>query len=263
MSVREGGVGKSIFLRIDPREIIIDPGFNPRTEMDLEELMPQIAENGVQEPVRVHKREDGYHLVNGGRRVAACLKLIEQGIPIKDIPAIVLRGHIPQGELLLQAVMAHEGKPFTKREEAEMYRRFVKWGWSQAEIARECGKPHSHISQRLLLLEAEPVVRQAYDAGEIGYVETLAIIRESHNGRPQEAVLHDLRILKAASSSKRVRKARPVLSVEEQREANKIRLSKVLDDIPMVTAIEWLIEYYAQHTSGKVCGSQGLIEDCP
>lgn len=268
MSTQPGGTAKQpVFLRIDPREIIIDPGFNPRTEMDLEELMPQIAENGVQEPIRVHKRDDGYHLVNGGRRVHACLKLIEQGIPIKDILAIVLYGYISKEDLLFEAVRAHGGKPLTKLEEAEVYRRYIGWGWSQSKICHRFDKPASIVSARLRLLDAKPAVRQAYKEGTIGYTTTLELIRKSsREGRPQEVVLRDMRSLKAASSSKRTRRKRPVLSVVAPQEADKRRLRIVFDNMPDDIVIETmsarlLIKYGAQHASNPSSAGERLSED--
>ena len=63
---------KDLFL-IDPRNIVVEDGFNVRIDFDLDELKEQIKANGVLNPITViaFKDENGdekYRLVDGERR---------------------------------------------------------------------------------------------------------------------------------------------------------------------------------------------------
>lgn len=47
-------------------------------------LLADIAQNGIKTPLRVNKTVDGYHVVDGGHRLACCKQL-----GIKVVPCIV------------------------------------------------------------------------------------------------------------------------------------------------------------------------------
>ena len=85
--------------------IVIEEGFNPRTEIDLggqRRLEHSIEQRGILQPVLVDPREDGeYVLVDGHRRIQAAAKLGLLEIPIS------IRASQDEGDNLIDAVVAN------------------------------------------------------------------------------------------------------------------------------------------------------------
>ena len=116
---------------IDPRNIIVVDGFNSRVDFDLDMLCESIKENGVLNPLTVIKTTDEegnekYRLVDGERRYRSVMRLIEEGIDIARIPAILIP-NMSDAELLVQQIVRNDGKPFNEYEYALACDKFEKY----------------------------------------------------------------------------------------------------------------------------------------
>jgi ParB/RepB/Spo0J family partition protein len=173
----KGILGRGNIYRVDPREIRVIGGWNPRTDFTgEEELMNSIAQNGVIEPLMVRKAEDGIVLVDGERRLRATLRAIKAGHNIVSVPALFLEKNINDIEALFFTLIANDGKRLEPVEEAEAFRRFKAWGLSAEEIANRIGRKDVYVKRRLELVNAAPEVKQALKEKKVGVNEARKIV---------------------------------------------------------------------------------------
>ena len=142
MFERKKSAGKIYAL---PIESIQPSPFQARTHFDEQELAglaASIRENGLLQPIAVRKREDGYELVAGERRLRAC-KMAK----MQTIPAILCdyADEKTAAMGLLENLQREDLNPF---EQAQGLRDvMVLWDCTQAEAAKRLG-----MAQRLLQL---------------------------------------------------------------------------------------------------------------
>lgn len=163
---------KDLFL-IDPRNIVVEDGFNVRIDFDLDELKDQIKANGVLNPITViaFKDENGnekYRLVDGERRYRATMEAIGEGANIPWIKALKAPKDSTTEDLYIEQMMRNEGKRFTEYECALMFRRFKEeFGYSQVEIADKFKKSPAFVSKCLSLLDLPPYIQEKIVRGEL------------------------------------------------------------------------------------------------
>lgn len=179
-------VGKAQMLLLNPKNIVINVGFNPRIDRgDIAELVKSIKRNGVQQPIKVRKAGKHYELVDGERRLTAVLKL-----GLRSIPALEDKGKRTDEDLLSLALICNDGKPLAPVEEADAFRRLVKGGWSPRAIAVATGKSLRLVKDRLTLISAHPDVAAAVRSGKLNVGTALAIAKKAKGkGRKQKGLV--------------------------------------------------------------------------
>lgn len=155
--------GRVLFLPVDA----IQPNpEQPRRSFDqpaLEELAESIRAMGVLQPLTVRRREGGWELVAGERRLRAARLAGLETIPCLSIQAD------SQASSLLALVENLQRKDLDFWEEALALRRLVDtYRLSQEEVARRVGKSQSAVANKLRLLRLAP--------------ETLALLRDGGAG---------------------------------------------------------------------------------
>lgn len=172
---------KSDAFEFDPRKIKVVDGWNPRTDFSGEdELMASIKIRGVIEPLEVRKTTDKtVELVDGERRLRATMKLIEQGVDIRQVPVFVKSTKVPEITLYFDAIIKNSGKPLTPVEESTAFKRLTEWGVPIKEIADTCGRSVSHVRNRLELADAAPVVKNAVADKSITTQDAIKIVKTS------------------------------------------------------------------------------------
>jgi ParB family chromosome partitioning protein len=153
-----------------PAEIPIDRiernPFQPRTsfaEEALAELAASIAAHGVLQPILVTETLDGYRLVAGERRLRAA-----QMAGLKRIPAVIRQAD-DQDQLELALVENLQRADLNAMEAARAYRQLRdRFGMTNEAIADQVGKARPTITNTLRLLDLEPEVQDAIEAGRIG-----------------------------------------------------------------------------------------------
>lgn len=165
--------GRSDIHRVDPRKLVIIPGWNNRDEgPELDEhidmLAQSIAEVGVKTPIQV-KLEDGKMIVKAGHcRTRATMRAIEHyGIDIKTVPVTSVDRFASDEDLILEQIITNSGKPLTTMEEARVYKKLLDHGWNQSDIAKKVGKSNGRISQVLNLLTMPAQVQAAVASGAV------------------------------------------------------------------------------------------------
>ena len=205
---------KDLFL-IDPRNIVVENGFNVRIDFDLDELKEQIKENGVLNPITViaFKDENGdekYRLVDGERRYRATMLAIQEGADIGYVKALKADPKSTTEQLYLEQMMRNEGKRFSEYECAIMFRRFKEeFGYSQLEIAEKFKKSPAYVSKCLSLLDMPPALQQKIVKGEISVMAAKEIVKsystEDEQIKAAKAAIKDAKSQgKATASNKEV-----------------------------------------------------------
>jgi ParB family chromosome partitioning protein len=145
-----------------PLEQIHPSPNNPRENLTgIDELAQSINEQGLIQPLVVQRVPglDGYQIVAGHRRHAACRK-----IRWHKVPCIVRRDMLPDEELLAMLVENGQRAGLDPIEEARALNRLRLRGMSLNDVARKIGRSYSHVNGRLHLLslpiEEQEEIRQ-------------------------------------------------------------------------------------------------------
>lgn len=151
-----------------PIDSVASPARDARSQINdekLKSLQRSIKQLGVLQPIMVVERKKGeYEVVAGHRRLLAC-----QANGMATVPARII---YPE-ELFGEMVKLHENverEDLSVMDEARSYEHFMKvLKLSQAEVAAKAGKSEGYISQRLSILAAPEIVREALADGVISF----------------------------------------------------------------------------------------------
>ena len=168
---------KTDIYKIDPRNIVVEDGFNSREDFgDIDTLAKQIEENGVLNPISVvpFKDEDGnekYRLIDGERRYRAVMSLLDRGVSVDRIPALFQPKSADQKALLVQQNIRNEGKGFNEMELAIAYKKLLDEGMTKEEIAEKiAGGKHSKVNYCLGHLNRDERIQKLIADGKVSGV---------------------------------------------------------------------------------------------
>jgi len=151
-------------LKINPDRIVINP-HQPRTvfsETALNDLAESIKQHGIIQPLIVTKKDGGFELIAGERRLRSA-KLIG----LKEVPVIV-REEQEQKKLELALIENLQREDLNSLETARAYKRLIdEFNITQEEAARRVGKARSSVANALRLLSLPAVIQDALSAGKI------------------------------------------------------------------------------------------------
>lgn len=237
--------------QVSPLNIVVVEGFNSRQDFgDITELAEQIKEQGVLNPITVQsfKDENGdekYHLVDGERRYRAVMKLLEDGIDIQRVPAIIVPKNLSQEELLIQQVLRNEGKKFNEYEMAIFCQKLMQvCGYTQGEVANKIGKKPAQVSQWLSLLNIDnKELRDQIKNNKVSGATVRDILRA--NGNDEEKTLEEIKkaqeVEKESGSNKKITLSKVQGNVIIQKASNDIR--KGLQQL-----FKYIEKYQQEHT---------------
>ncbi len=156
--------------------IVIEEGFNPRTEIDRGEqrrLEHSIEQRGILQPVLVEPRDDGdYVLVDGHRRIEAAAKLGLMEIPIS------IRSSREEGDNLVDAVLANQlHAHLNPLEEALACRRLIETRLSRKEVAAKLEMTQATVKERLGILDLPEGLWPRVANGEIPLLAVKALVQ--------------------------------------------------------------------------------------
>lgn len=189
--------GRSDVHKVDPRMLVIEPGWNTRDEgpeldAHIDQLAQSIANNGFNQtkPISV-KMVDGKLLVRDGHcRTRACIRAIEHyGADLVAVPVIPFDRYANDADMIVDQVISNSGKPLTPLEEARVYKKLLDLGWQQSVIAQKVGKSSGRISQILDLLTMPASVQSAVAAGEISATLANKVVKSSENAQAATAAV--------------------------------------------------------------------------
>ena len=176
---------KTDLLKIDPRAIDVQEGFNARTDYgDIESLRDSIIENGVEVPMKVYRNPDEkgrYILVDGHRRHRATMMAIEGGADIAYVPARLAERNSNQESRLFDMIITNDGKPLSTYEQGVVYSRLLAYGYNQSEIAKKVGKSAALVGNAIRLATAPKVIQDYITQDMISSSLASQILRDTPN----------------------------------------------------------------------------------
>ena len=186
MFERKKSAGKIYAL---PIESIQPSPFQARTnfnEQELAGLAASIRENGLLQPIAVRKKEDGYELVAGERRLRAC-KMAK----MQTIPAILCDYADDKTAAmgLLENLQRENLNPF---EQAQGLRDvMVLWDCTQAEAAKRLGMAQPTLANKLRLLQLTQDQRQFVLDNGLTERHARAVLRLPENRRSEALITQE------------------------------------------------------------------------
>ena len=176
------GITKMTAFMLDPRLIKVEPGFNarPLDEEHVEEFVVSIIAGGYIPPMAV-KVIDGEPTVRDGHhRLEAYMRAIAKGADIKSVQVVEFTGNDADAVALL--VTSAGGMPLTPLQRGVQYKKLVKFGWTNQQIAEVSGKSVQHVTDMLLLANSNNDVQQLVSSGQVAAHVALKTVRNEGAG---------------------------------------------------------------------------------
>ena len=205
----------------------IDPSpYQPRKEFDeeaLKALAESIKEKGVLQPLLVRKKENGYELIAGERRLRAS-KLAG----LTEVPVIVKE--MSDKEVLEVALVENLLREnLSAIEEAEGLQRLMnEFSHTQEALSQIVGKSRSHIANTLRLLGLPLSVQNMIKEGKLSAGQArnlvglenaeelaLLIIKKDLNVRQVEELVNKLKSGKLADKKEKIAKNEDIADIEK------------------------------------------------
>ena len=146
----------------------------PRTSFDpakLDELSRSIKERGVIQPVTVRRREGGYELIAGERRVLAAKKA-----GFDTVPAMVVDANDEEA-LQLSLIENIQRDDLNPIEHARAYHEMAtRFKLTQEQVARRVGKDRTSVANYLRLLSLPEKIRQMITEAKLSFGHARALL---------------------------------------------------------------------------------------
>lgn len=171
---------------VDVRNITVQDGFNVRKDYgeadgSFEWLKNNIKENGVKNPIRCYRKNGKYILVDGHRRIRACMQLLkEEGIEMRVRVNLEEKG-TSREQRVIDMMTLNEGKRLNPLEEAEAVNRLIQYGLEEIEISKKIGKTLTYISNLKLLQSAPEHIKKMVRSEQISSTLLLELMRETED----------------------------------------------------------------------------------
>ncbi len=239
---------------------IVPNEYQPRkvfSDEKLKELAASIKEQGVIQPVLVHRAGAGYGLIAGERRWRAA-----RLAGLKTIPALIKEA--TKRELLEMALIENiQREDLNALEAAEAYKRLQdEFKLTQDDLAKRVGKERSTVTNFLRLLHLPKEIKQELAAGTLSMGHAKALLSlERNRDQIQAAALivkKGLSVREAESLAARLKnppKERKIRQSQETRSLEE-RLKKSLGTKVSISAKSKggriIIEYYSAEELDRI-----------
>lgn len=156
-----------------PMSSIVPNPFQPRKHFNdesMRSLVDSIKKHGINQPILVRRKNDGYELIAGERRFRAC-----QLAGLDQIPSII-KSVSDEESLQLALIENIERQDLNSVEVARAYGRLIsEFGYTHQAIADAFGRSRSAVSNTLRLLNLPESIQIEVETGEIseGHARTL------------------------------------------------------------------------------------------
>jgi ParB family chromosome partitioning protein len=173
-----------LLLPVEEVRVRSDPRRANEDRAALSELMISIAQVGLIEPVVVReRRENGYELIAGARRLAACRLLGH-----REIPCIVVQAGDEKSALLSLAENLHR-KDLHYLDEAERLKALLDRGTlTEEQLLTRIGKSEPYLDNRLRLLNLSTAVRARLRSANLSERHARALLRLNDGERQKQAL---------------------------------------------------------------------------
>lgn len=161
-SIKDIMLGRSDVYKLNPFDIVIEPGFNardvnsPGTLEHIDGLAKSIANFGLQRPLKVRMKGNRPVLRDGECRLRAVKRAIEvYGAEIRTVDCLLASKGMSDADDILSLVVENSGRDLNALEKSDVFKRLMSHGWSLNEIADRSGLSTVRVTQ-LIELAAVP-----------------------------------------------------------------------------------------------------------
>ncbi|HEX9917197.1 MAG TPA: ParB/RepB/Spo0J family partition protein [candidate division Zixibacteria bacterium] len=166
--------GKGNLIQLEIKKVKPNP-YQPRGAFDqtkLEELVDSIRQRGLVQPLVVRRKEDGFELVVGERRLLAAQKA-----GLNFVPALLLDKLTKQEMMEMALVENIQREDLNPIDQAKGYSRLItECGVSQKELSKRIGKDRSSVSNILRLLNLPDKIQRYLSEGKLSEGHARAIL---------------------------------------------------------------------------------------
>lgn len=235
MSLKEMASGRKDLFMLDPRLLVVEPGWNvrepgPELEEHIQTLMASIAEIGIQEPLTIYMRGEEPVITNGHCRYTAVMRLIANGTDIKAVPVRVEERYASEADRILSMLTRNAGKPLTPLEKGMVFKRLLGHGWKVEEIAKKSGVTPEYASRLLTLTAAPSPVINMVRNNQVSATTAVETLKDLGEEKATEVLQGALAVAtsegKAKATPKHIERHRAASSGDET-EAKPIKWGKV------------------------------------
>lgn len=225
---------RSDVLNIDPRNIEVMEGFNVRKDYgDIDALADSIRANGVIVPLRGFKEGEKFIITDGHRRLAACMKLVEEGVTMR-VPFVSGGKGYNEERRIIDMIISNDGKNLNPVEEAEAITRLSNLGLTDKEISQKTGRNIVTISGLKSIASAPTKVKRMIESGQIAATEVLQIVRkEKDASKVVEVIERAVESAKASGKKKATAKDLKKASGKHSSVSDLKKLIKVYGEVPV------------------------------
>jgi len=196
--INSGTAKRADSLKMRIEDLHEEPGFNLRDEGEdlqasIEAIVSHLANGGRLPPLEVRPRpEGGAWIVDGHRRSRAYRLADERGLPVRDPKSgeLFVKVELFQGndaDRTLRVITSAEGRALAPLEVAKGYARLRGFGWKADDIAAKVCKTRQHVSQMLILADANSDVHALVRSGAVS--ASLAVKVVHTHGEDAGAIL--------------------------------------------------------------------------
>jgi ParB/RepB/Spo0J family partition protein len=198
MFVKMDKLKRKDMFKINPKDVVVNYDLNPRKDYvgndpeRWEDFKNSIKSEGVKVPIHIFydKGSDAYMLAHGFRRMRAVLELIEDGVDIKEIPALKVSDN--QETILLDHITLNSGMPLNPVELASILGQLEKYGYKSAEISTKTGINIQKVYAYLKFdKEAAKSVKDAVASGIMKFNTAMDIVRNADSNEEQITILDE------------------------------------------------------------------------
>lgn len=236
---------KRDFFMVDPRKLSVDPTYNvrdlttPDAREGLDELKAMVRADGVQIPLVVRMVGDDLTIVQGHRRHTVVMELIAEGEDIKAIPAIAEAKGVNDADRTFDLLRSNSGQPLAPLEIAEVVKRLINYGWTEAQIAQRRGwRSTQTVTNYLSMLEMPEVVKDHVKNGHVSATLAREITKTKDGEEADQVIREQLEVRKANGKKAKVTRKAITRKREPQPELQQQGNAEIAGFWPLLDALK-------------------------
>jgi len=187
MNIKDLASGRRDMFMLDPKILVMQPGFNLREEgPDLDAYIESIAvyvkDNGVTGLGiwTIFMSGDDPVVGDGHCRTRGVLLAMEKyGIEVKSVPCRMMDKYSNEVDRISQMFTSSSGRHLTPMESSVGVKRLRNCNLSNSEIAVKIGKTPSYVGQLLELCGASPEIAEMINQGKVSATNAIHEIKKS------------------------------------------------------------------------------------
>lgn len=186
------GVKKMTIFEVDPRQVIIESGFNrPIDPEHVKSIKKTVMAGGTLDPIWVRidaASGDKPILVDGEHRLKAVLEALDEGLAEPPngykMAAQQFRGN--DAERVAHLLTSSQGLALTPLQRGQQYAKLAAFGWEPAQIADKVGKTSVHVAELITLAQADTSVQTMVSSGKVSAAVATKAVRKHGSNAAQE-----------------------------------------------------------------------------